>query len=129
MKIAVVIARILLGLVFLVFGLNNFIHFIPQQPIPGDAGALGELLFRHGWFTFHGLLEVVAGALLLVGRYVPIALVLLGPILVNILVFHITLAPSGIGPGLVCTLLELFLIYAYWPAFEGIFTSDGRRYL
>jgi putative oxidoreductase len=129
MKIAVVIARILLGLVFLVFGLNNFIHFIPQQPIPGDAGALGELLFRHGWFTFHGLLEVVAGALLLVGRYVPIALVLLGPILVNILVFHITLAPAGIGPGLVCTLLELFLIYAYWPAFEGIFTADGRRYL
>jgi uncharacterized membrane protein YphA (DoxX/SURF4 family) len=129
MKIAVVIARILLGLVFLVFGLNNFIHFIPQQPIPGDAGALGELLFRHGWFTFHGLLEVVAGALLLVGRYVPIALVLLGPILVNILVFHITLAPSGIGPGVVCTLLELFLIYAYWPAFEGIFTADGRRYL
>jgi putative oxidoreductase len=128
MKIAVVIARILLGLVFLVFGLNNFIHFIPQQPIPGDAGALGELLFRHGWFTFHGLLEVVAGALLLVGRYVPIALVLLGPILVNILVFHITLAPSGIGPGVVCTLLELFLIYAYWPAFEGIFTADGRRY-
>jgi putative oxidoreductase len=128
MKIAVVIARILLGLVFLVFGLNNFIHFIPQQPIPGDAGVLADLLFRHGWFTFHGLLEVVAGALLLVGRYVPIALVILGPILVNILVFHVTLGPSGIGPGLVCTLLELFLIHAYWPAFEGIFTADGRRY-
>jgi putative oxidoreductase len=127
MKIAVVIARILLGLVFLVFGLNNFIHFIPQQPMPGDAGTLADVLFRHGWFTFHGLLEVVAGALLLVGRYVPIALVLLGPILVNILVFHVTLGPSGIGPGLVCTLLEVFLIYAYWPAFEGIFTADGRR--
>jgi putative oxidoreductase len=127
MKIAVVIARVLLGLVFLASGLNNLFHFIPQQPIPGDAGVLADVLFRHGWFTFHGVLEVVAGALLVVGRYVPIGLVILGPILVNILVFHLTLAPSGIGAGLVCTLLELFLIHAYWPAFEGIFTSDGRR--
>ncbi|WP_260735540.1 DoxX family membrane protein [Tunturiibacter lichenicola] len=126
MKIAVVIARILLGLVFLVFGLNNFFHFMPNQPIPGDAGVLAGVLFRHGWFTFHGLLEVIAGILLLVGRYVPVALVLLGPILVNILMFHLTLA-AGILPGLICTVLEVFLIYAYWPAFEGIFTSDGRR--
>jgi putative oxidoreductase len=129
MKIAVVIARILLGLVFLIFGLNNFFHFMPMQPMPGDAGALAMLMYQHGWLTFHGILYVIAGVLLLVGRYVPIALVILGPILVNILLFHITLGPSGIGPGLVCTLLELFLIYAYWPAFEGIFTSDGRRYL
>jgi putative oxidoreductase len=127
MKIAVVIARILLGLVFLVFGLNNFFHFMPNQPIPGDAGVLADVLFRHGWFTFHGVLEVVAGVLLLVGRYVPVALVLLGPILVNILMFHLTLV-QGILPGLICTVLELFLIYAYWPAFEGIFTSDGRRF-
>ncbi|WP_433975202.1 DoxX family membrane protein [Tunturiibacter lichenicola] len=126
MKIAVVIARILLGLVFLVFGSNNFFHFMPNQPIPGDAGVLADVLFRHGWFTFHGVLEVVAGVLLLIGRYVPVALVLLGPILVNILMFHLTLA-AGILPGLICTLLEVFLIYAYWPAFEGIFTSDGRR--
>lgn len=127
MKIAVVIARILLGLVFLVFGLNAFFHFIPMQPIPGDAGTLAMLMYQHGWFTFHGVLYVIAGVLLLVGRYVPIALVILGPFLVNILVFHLTLGASGIGPGLVCSVLELFLIYAYWPAFEGIFTSDGRR--
>jgi uncharacterized membrane protein YphA (DoxX/SURF4 family) len=126
MKIAVVIARILLGLVFLIFGLNNFFHFMPGEPPPGDARVLADVLFRHGWFTFHGVLEVVAGLLLLVGRYVPIALVLLGPILVNILMFHLTLTP-GILPGLICTVLEVFLIYAYWPAFEGIFTSDGRR--
>ena len=100
-----------------------------MQPIPGDAGALASVLFRMDGSRSMALLEVIAGVLLLVGRYVPIALVLLGPILVNILVFHLTLAPSGIGPGLVCTLLELFLIYAYWPAFEGIFTADGRRYL
>jgi len=123
MKIAVLIARILLGLVFLVFGLNYFFHFLPMQPTPGDAGVLTTILYSHGWLLFHGVLYVVAGVLLLVGRYVPVALVILGPFLVNILVFHITLFPSGIAMGLVCSLLELFLIYAYWPAFRGIFTS------
>jgi uncharacterized membrane protein YphA (DoxX/SURF4 family) len=128
MKIAVLIARILLGLVFLVFGLNAFFHFIPNQPIPGDAGVLANIMFTHGWITFHGILYTIAGILLLIGRYVPVALVILGPILVNILLFHLTLTGgAGIGPGLVCALFELFLIWAYWPAFEGIFTSDGRR--
>jgi putative oxidoreductase len=123
MKIAVLIARILLGLPFLIFGLNDFFHFIPMQPMPGDAGTMVTIMYSHGWLTFHGLLYVVAGVLLLVGRYVPVALVLLGPILVNILLFHATLAPTGYVPGLVCAVLEVFLIYAYWPAFRAIFTS------
>jgi uncharacterized membrane protein YphA (DoxX/SURF4 family) len=123
MKIAVVIARILLGLVFLFFGLNNLFHFLPNPPIPGDAGTLSTIMFTHGWITFHGLLYVIAGILLVVGRYVPVALVILGPILVNILLFHATLMPAGILPGVVCAVLEIFLIYAYWPAFRGIFTS------
>lgn len=123
MTIAVLIARILLGLVFLIFGLNDFIHFIPMQPMPGDAGTFGMIMFTHGWLTFHGLLYVIAGILLLIGRYVPVALVILGPILVNIVLFHITLAPTGITPGLVCAVLEIFLIYAYWPAFRAIFTA------
>jgi putative oxidoreductase len=127
MKIAIVIARILLGLMFFVFGLNNFFHFIPMQPIPGDAGVLMGLMFQHGWFTFYGILYVVGGLLLLVGRYVPVGLVLLGPIIVNILLFHATMAPSGIGMGLVCAVLEVFLIWAYWPSFEGIFSADGSR--
>ncbi|WP_433966964.1 DoxX family membrane protein [Tunturiibacter gelidiferens] len=129
MKIAVLIARILLGLVFLVFGLNDFFHFIPNQPIPGDAGVFANILYTHGWMTFHGILYTIAGILLLIGRYVPVALVILGPILVNILMFHLTLIPgaAGVSPGLVCTLLELFLIWAYWPAFAGIFTPSGLR--
>ena len=128
MKIAVLIARILLGLVFLVFGLNAFFHFIPMQTIPGDAGVMAGLMFTHGWLTFHGILYVIAGILLIVGRYVPVGLVILGPILVNILVFHLTLTGgAGIGPGLVCAILEIFLIWAYWPAFEGIFTPSGLR--
>lgn len=127
MKVAAVIARVLLGLMFLVFGLNDFLHFIPAQLPPGDAGVFAALLFNHGWLYFHGLLYVIAGALLLIGRYVPVALVILGPILVNILMFHITLQPAGIAPGLFATLLELFLIWVYWPAFAGIF-SDARRF-
>ncbi len=123
MKIAVLIARILLGLVFLVFGLNNLHPFMPMQTMPGDAGTLSTIMFVHGWIVFHGVLYVIAGVLLLVGRYVPVALVILGPIIVNILLFHFTLAPAGITPGLICSLLEIFLIYAYWPAFRGIFTS------
>jgi putative oxidoreductase len=121
MKIAVVIARVLLGLIFLVFGLNTFFHFIPDQPIPGDAGTISMLMFQHGWFSFYGVLYVVGGILLLVGRYVPLGLLLLAPIIVNILLFHITLAPSGIGPGLVCAVLEIFLIYAYRGAFAHFF--------
>src|ERR1700677_3764182 len=127
MKIAVLIARILLGLVFFVFGLNDFFHFMPNPPIPGDAGVLANIMFAHGWFTFHGILYTIAGALLLIGRYVPVGLVILGPILVNVLLFHATLTGGvGIGPGVVCTLLELFLIWAYWPAFERIFSDDHR---
>ncbi len=123
MKIAVLIARILLGLVFLIFGLNNLHPFMPMQTMPGDAGTLTTILFIHGWITFHGILYVIAGVLLLVGRYVPVALVILGPIIVNILLFHFTLAPTGYTPGLICALLEIFLIWAYWPAFRGIFTA------
>jgi putative oxidoreductase len=123
MKIAVIIARVLLGLVFLVFGLNNLHAFMPMQMPPGDAGTLSTIMFMHGWLTFHGLLYVIAGILLIVGRYVPVGLVILGPILVNILLFHLTLLPAGIGPGLVCAVLEIFLIWAYWPAFRGIFTA------
>ena len=95
---------------------------VPPPP-PGDAGAMAGLMFQHGWFTFFGILYIIAAVLLLVGRYVPLALVLLGPIIVNILLFHITLAPSAIGPGLVCAVLEIFLIWAYWPAFRAIFTA------
>lgn len=122
MKIAVVIARVLLGLIFLIFGLNAFFHFIPGQMPPGDGATLIGIMFKHGWVTFHGVLYVVAAVTLLVGRYVPVGLTILGPILVNILLFHLTLMP-GIGPGLFATALELFLIWAYWPAFRGIFTA------
>ena len=123
MKIAVLIARLLLGLIFFVFGLNFFLHFIPAQLPPGDAGQLMGLMFNHGWFYFIGLLYVVGGLLLLLGRYVPIGLVLLGPILVIILLFHITFDLKHIGMGLFCAAMEIFLIWAYRSHFRALFSS------
>ena len=127
MKIAVVIARVLLGLIFVVFGLNIYFNFIPSPPMSGDVGTLMGLMFKHGWFTFYGLLYIVGGLLLLIGRFVPIGLVLLGPIIVNVLLFHLTFNPSGIGPGLLVTVLEIFLIYAYREHFKALFTSGWIR--
>lgn len=127
MKIAIVIARVLLGLMFLVFGLNYFLHFLPATMPPGDAGVFLGLLYTHGWLIFHGILYLVAAVLLLVGRYVPVGLTILGPIIVNILTFHLSMNPQGILPGLVATALEVFLIWAYWPAFSGIFTDRLER--
>jgi putative oxidoreductase len=123
MKIATLIARILLGLMFTVFGLNTFHPFLPMQMPPGDAGAMMALMFAHGWFNFIGTLYVIAGVLLLIGRYVGIALTILGPIIVVILLFHITLLPQGIGMALFVALIEIFLIYAYRNHFGDIFSS------
>lgn len=127
MKIAVLIARILLGLLFFVFGLNFYFHFIPSPLPPGEAGELIGLMFKHGWFSFFGALYVVGGLLLLIGRFVPIGLVLLGPIIVIILLFHITFLPSGIGPGAFAAILEIFLIYAYRDHFVALFEPLPRQ--
>lgn len=123
MKIAVTIARILLGLIFVVFGLNKFLHFIPTPPMSGDIGALMDVMLRHGWLTMVAVFEVIGGLLLLIGRYVPLGLVLLGPVIVNIVFFHISFERSGLPMALVIALLEAFLIYAYRPNFAGVFAQ------
>ena len=125
MKIAVLIARLLLGLLFFVFGLNGILHFLPTPPMPpGDGTTFATILMTSGYMKLVALLMVIAGLLLLVGRYVPLALVILGPILVNILCFHIFLEHgAGIGVGLVATLLELFLIWVYRLSFRGLFDA------
>lgn len=120
MKIAVLIARILLGFMFTIFGLNGFFHFLPMQLPPGDAGTLFTIMFKYGWFTFISTLYVIAGVLLLIGRYIGVALTILGPIIVIILLYHITMDPKGIGMGLFAALLEVFLIYAHWHHFDTV---------
>src|ERR1700710_519899 len=107
MKIAVLIARILLGLLFLVFGLNGFLHFIPMPPPTGLAGQYMGALYVSHYLTVVFLVQVVGGALLLANRFVPLALTLLGAVIVNILLFHSVLAPEGLPLALVTTLLWL----------------------
>ena len=123
MKIAVLIARILLGLIFVVFGANGFLHFIPPQPIPESAGEFAGLLFKTHYYIVVFALQFIGGVLLLIGRYIPLALVILGPIIVNILLFHIHMAPSGIGPGLLATVLWFIVFAGVRRAFDGIFAA------
>jgi uncharacterized membrane protein YphA (DoxX/SURF4 family) len=118
MKILTVIARLLLGLGFVVFGSNAFLHFIPMPPIPQTlAGDFTRVFINSGYATVIGVLQLISGLLLLIGRFVPLALTILGAIIFNILVFHALMAPEGFPPGLVVTVLELFLLWRYREAF------------
>ena len=126
MKYAILIARILLGLVFLVSGANHIVPFMPMPAMPGDAGTFGTILFTHGIFRVVGLIDVVGGLLLLVGRFVPLGLTLLGPVIVNILLFTVMIQGSNPVLALVLVLLEAFLIFAYRQAFAGIFSAGPQ---
>ena len=112
-------ARILLGLIFFVFGLNFFFHFLPQPPMPAAAGAFAGAMFATGYlFVVVKVVEVASGALLLAGRFVPLALAVLAPIVINIVLFHGFLAPAGIALPLVVLALELFLAWSYRSAYR-----------
>ena len=126
MKIAALIARILLGLVFVVFGLNGFLHFIPQPPMPpSDVTTFFTILVKSHYMVPVFALQVIGGALLLIGRFVPLGLTLLAPVLFNILLTHILLAPSGLPLAGVATLLWLVVFAAYRQHFAGIFTANA----
>jgi len=123
MKIAVLIARILLGLLFAVFGLNGFLHFIPQPPPTGLAGQYIGALFVSHYLVVVFLLELIGGLLLLANRFVPLALVLLGPVIVNILLFHAFLAPEGLPMAFFATVLWLVVFAGVRSAFAGVFAQ------
>jgi putative oxidoreductase len=121
MKVLTVIARILLGLIFVVFGSNAFLHFIPMPPLPQTlAGDYTRVFIASGYVYVIGILQVGGGLLLLIGRFVPFGLTILGAIIVNILIFHALMAPEGFPPALVVTALELFLVWRYRAAFAGL---------
>ena len=127
MKIAATISRYLLGLMFLVFGLNMFLHFIPTGPMPaGQAGQFSTLLMDTHYFVAVGLVMVVAGVLLLINRYIPLALVLLAPVLVNILIFHLLMLPRGIGIGLLATILWVLVALRVRSAFEPLLKNHSQ---
>jgi uncharacterized membrane protein YphA (DoxX/SURF4 family) len=123
MKIAVLIARVLLGLLFLVFGLNGFLHFIPMPPPTGLAGQYMGALFVSHYLVVVFLLQVGGGALLLANRFVPLGLLLLGPVLVNIVLFHSFLAPEGLPIALFATVLWLVVFAGVRKAFDGVFVQ------
>jgi hypothetical protein len=121
MKITAVIARFLLGLIFLVFGLNGFLHFIPaSSPPSGTAGQFVGALFVSNYLVVVFLLQIVSAILLLLNRYVPLALTLLAPIIVNILLFHILMAPSGLPLAIVVTVLWIVVFLSVRSAFAGL---------
>jgi putative oxidoreductase len=122
MKVATVIARVLLGLMFVVFGLNIFLPFIPmpEQKPPPLAADFSKALFESHYLLVVGALQVIGGLLLLIGRFVPLGLVLLGPVIVNIVLFHLFLNPTGLLMAIIVATLALFLLWSYRAAFAGL---------
>jgi putative oxidoreductase len=122
MKIAALISRLLLALTFLTFGLNGFLHFLPQGPMPtGLAGQFMSVLTSSHYLAFVFAIQLVCGILFLVNRYVPLALAAIAPVIVNILLFHALMNPSGILPGTLAALFWCVLAYHARSAFEGLF--------
>jgi len=121
MKIASIIARSLLGLVFVVFGSNMFLHFIPTPPPPaGPARDFLTALFVSHYLYVVGALQVVGGLLLFTGKWTPLGLMLVGPVIVNILCFHALMEPSGLPMAIVVSALAVFLLWNYRKNFAGI---------
>jgi len=121
MKITTIIVRLLLGLMFVVFGSNIFLHFIPMPPLPATlAGDFSKALMQSHYIYVVGLLQVIGGLLLLIGLYVPLGLTLLGPVIANILLFHIFLDPSGLPLAIIVAVLALFLLWRYRTNFAGL---------
>jgi len=125
MKIVTVIARILLGLMFFVFGLNGFLNFIPAPPMTGTAGAfVGALISSHFIYLVSGT-QVIAGVLLLINRFVPLALAMLAPIIANILAYHATMQPSGLSLAIFTTVLWIILVWRYRAHFTSLFVHKA----
>jgi putative oxidoreductase len=125
MKIAVVIARILMGVIFVFFGLNGFLQFL-KAPLPtGLAGQFLMALFQSHYVWFICAVQIVGGVLLLVNRYVPLALALLAPVIVNIILYHLLLNPAAAQLAVVVTILWFFLFYRYRQNFSGLFVQKA----
>lgn len=124
MKIVALIARLLLGLVFLVFGLNIYLQFIPAPPLPpGPLAQFSGALFSTHYILVVGVFQVAAAILLLINRYVPLALALLAPVIVNIDLTHILMAPSGLPMAAIVTLLWILVFLRVRSAFSGLFQA------
>ena len=121
MKVATIIARVLLGFIFVAFGLNIFLHFIPTPPPPPSlVGDFSKALLMSHYLQVVGALQVIGGALLLIGRFVPLGLLLIGPVIVNIDLVHILMDPSGLPMAAFISILAIFLLWRHRDAFAGV---------
>ena len=117
-------ARLILGAIFLVFGLNGFFNFMPMPEMPDAAGAFMGALAATGYmFPLIKMVEIVGGMFLLFGRFVPLALALLAPGIVNIALFHIFLAPAGLPMAGLLVLLALYLAWSFRDAYRPMLSS------
>jgi hypothetical protein len=118
------IAQILLGLLFTVFGLNGFLHFLSMGPMPsGAAGQFMAALFQSHYISVVFGVELLTGLMLLVGVYVPLALAALGPVIVNIVLYHVLMAPAGLPLATVAVLLWIIAAYNFRPVFAAFWQS------
>jgi putative oxidoreductase len=128
MKVATVVARLLLGLMFTVFGLNIFLQFIPmgEPPAPDSPpGKFFSVMAGSGYMYVVGALQVAGGLLLLSGYLVPLGLVLLAPVIVNIQLYHAFIGHDYNPVAGAVAVLEIFLIWRYWPYFAPLFTVQA----
>jgi hypothetical protein len=127
MRSAYAIARFLLGIVFLAFGLNGFLHFIPMPPPAGVAGQFFGAIFTSGFWVLIFLLQIIPAVLLLINRYVPLALMVLAPVIVNIFCFHVFMAPGGLPLALIVIILWIVVYLDVRSAFAGLFQLRIRK--
>ena len=128
MKIAATIARYLLGIVFLVFGSNIFFNFLPHPPLPPRRLAdFSNALSESHYIYVVGLFQVVPAILLFINRYVPLALALLAPVIVNILCTHIFLSPAGYPVAALVTIFWILVFLRVRSSFDGIFEQRPQQ--
>jgi len=125
MKTAATVARYLLGVGFVVFGANAFFNFMPAPELPEKGAQFLGLMFESGYFNWVAILKIAGGLMLLLGRYVPLALTLLGPVLVNILLFHVSFDLAGIGLGAVFTVLWFVVFVHHKESFRFLWSAGG----
>lgn len=119
-------ARLLFGLGFFVFGLNGFLQFMPTPPVTPEAGALLGAFAKTGYFfPMIKIVEILVGILLLTNLYVPLALVIISPILVGITSIHLFLNPAGLPIMVILHLLHGYSVYSYKKSYTGLFTKKA----
>lgn len=117
-----IVLRLLLGLILLVFGINKFFHFMPASPMIGSpADFMGALANTGYMFPLIALTEIVAGILLIVNKWIGLALIFAAIMSVNIMLFHIMLSPTTIAAGAIVAILTVVLMYTNWDKFKTLF--------